>query len=422
VIDLHTLQSARWFAGKHRRVAAVSEVGAFAVGEGGRAAPALRIAEVAYAEGGAPERYLLPDAALGWGPLLRALRRGPLTAPAGRIELRAGPALEDLSPAAGAPERVPSTDQSNTLVTIGDRLLIKAYRKLEPGVHPEIELGAALTGTGAPVPAHAGSLHLVAPDGTDTAIALLQEFVDGAVSGWEPPIEAVAAQLRAGEAASPAAAQPYAEAGVAAAALHGALAERFGLHPAAPEAGAARREAAEVVLDEAAALDPSAAAVGPEVRRRLGALERAAGTPTGRIHGDLHYAQLLRSPGHVLIIDLEGDPTTPLAARRATDTPLRDLAALLRSIDHLGTAAARRAPGTDPQPFIDAASTAALDAYQARAGAPVDRPLLAALELAAECRELVYAHRTLPEWAYAPQAGLRRLLQRPQEPEEHREP
>jgi maltokinase len=127
-----------------------------------------------------------------------------------------------------------------------------------------------------------------------------------------------------------------------------------------------------------------------------------------RIHGDLHFAQFLRTPDRTLVIDLEGDPTAPLAERRRPDTPLRDVAALLRSIDHIGTAAARRAAGTDPEPFIAAASEAALEAY-----GPVDRPLLDALELAAECRELVYAHRVVPEWVYAPQAGLRRLLQRP---------
>jgi maltokinase len=111
-------------------------------------------------------------------------------------------------------------------------------------------------------------------------------------------------------------------------------------------------------------------------------------------------------------VDLEGDPTAPLAARRRPDTPLRDVAALLRSIDHIGTAAARRAGDADPETFIAAAGAAALAAYEDRTGSAVDRALLAALELAGECRELVYAHRVVPEWAYAPRAGLRRLLDR----------
>jgi maltokinase len=412
VIDLHDLQEARWFAGKHRRVAAVAEVGAF--GAGG----ALTLAEVTYGDGGAAERYLLLSDGLCWGALLGALREAPFIGPAGRIELRATPALATLSPATGAPEHVPSTDQSNTLVVVDERLLIKAYRKLEAGIHPEIELGAALAGTSAPVPTHAGSLHHIAPDGSDTAIALLQEFVGGAVSGWEAPIEATAAHLHDGDHAL----DPYAAAGTAAASLHAALRHRFGTHPAPANTGTTWRAVAEAALDEAAALDPDAAAAAPAIRRRLAALDHATATPLHRIHGDLHFAQLLRTPARTLIIDLEGDPTAPLAARRAPDTPLRDLAALLRSIDHIGTAAARRAPGTDPTTFIAVATAAACDAYEHRAGAPVDRPLLAALELAAECRELVYAHRTVPEWAYAPRAGLRRLLQEPQEPEERPAP
>jgi predicted trehalose synthase len=181
-------------------------------------------------------------------------------------------------------------------------------------------------------------------------------------------------------------------------------------------------------LAEAERLEPRAAVAAPEIRARLTALaapgeaETAGGTvgtaaPRAarltRVHGDLHFAQFLRTADRTLIVDLEGDPTAPLARRRRPDTPLRDLAALLRSIDHIGTAASRRAERTDPQPFVAAASAATLDAYNNATGTPADLPLLAALELASELRELVYAHRVVPEWAYAPQAGLDRLLQRP---------
>ncbi|MCW2983882.1 MAG: trehalose synthase, partial [Conexibacter sp.] len=217
-IDVEALREARWFAGKDRRIDGARVVATFAGG-------ALRVAEVSYARHGAAERYLLLAEDLAWTPLLAALRSGALASASGRIELRASdPELL----AAQGPERVPSTDQSNTLVTIGDRLLIKAYRKLEAGVHPEVELGAALRGTGAPVPRHAGSLHWIAPDGSETAIALLQEFLGGAASGWEEPIEAAAAHLRPGTAASDGASTPYAEAGAAAGALHAALARRLG--------------------------------------------------------------------------------------------------------------------------------------------------------------------------------------------------
>jgi predicted trehalose synthase len=410
-IDLDAVRAARWFAGKARTITGARTVATPAGG-------ALRIAEIAYASG-PPERYLLIAEEADWAEVLRA----------GDLELRVtDPALL----AARGAQRIPSTDQSNTLVTIDDALLVKAYRKLEAGVHPEVELGAALAGSGAPVPRHAGSLHW-----GDTAIALLQEFVPGAESGWEAPIAAVAAALRAGAGAGGATSEavlaPYARAGAATGALHAALAERLGTRrdPSAPARWLADATAA---LREAAALDDAAARAQETIAARLAALGGAATTgpaatlgrgrhpsggarPTapllGRVHGDLHYAQFLRvrAPDRLLIVDLEGDPTAPLADRRRPDTPLRDLAALLRSIDHIGTAGSRRAEWADPGAFIAAASDAAREAYEHATGAAVDRPLLAALELASECRELVYAHRVVPEWLYAPRAGLQRLLQ-----------
>jgi maltokinase len=394
-IDVEALREARLFAGKHRRIASVRAVADWAV---------LRVAEVAYEDAGASDRYLLLGADLRWAELLRA---GRVDGPAGRIELRASPMLKALLD--GDAEAIPSTDQSNTLVTVGRRLLVKAYRRLAPGVHPEVELNGALAGTPAPVPAFAGSLHWVAPDGTDTALALLQEFVPGAVSGWEAPIEAVAAGLRAGTFDT----DPYTLAGAATGALHAALASRLG---ASPDAGAPARwhDDALAILERAVALEPLAAAAEPELRERLAALTAPRAAPRlTRVHGDLHFAQFLRTPDRTLIVDLEGDPTASLSARRRADTPLRDLAALLRSIDHIGTAASRRAAGAAPDAFIAAASRAALDAYNDATGTPADPALLAALELTSELRELVYAHTVLPEWAYAPQAGLMRLLQQP---------
>jgi maltokinase len=110
------------------------------------------------------------------------------------------------------------------------------------------------------------------------------------------------------------------------------------------------------------------------------------------------------------VIDFEGDPLRPLAERRRPDTPLRDLAGLLRSADHVGSAASRRACEADPSAWIAAAADAVHTGYAETAPVPVDRALLAALELAKECAELVYALRVLPEWLYAPRLGLRRLL------------
>jgi trehalose synthase-fused probable maltokinase len=375
----------------------------------------LTIVDVRYADAagpggppaGAAERYLLGPEELRWAPLLARLGAGPLDGDGGRLELRATPALEAL--AGGEGERVPATDQTNTLVVLGERLLVKAYRRLHAGPHPEVELLGALAGRGAPVPELAGSIHWVDAAGEDTAVALLQAFVPGAEDGWEAPIERAAAALRAGP---PYDAGEWAAAGRAAGRLHAALADAFGTAPATAEHLARWRADAEAFLAEAAGADPEAAAAAPAVRERLAAFERLSPPPLTRIHGDLHVAQLLRAgDGEPLVIDFEGDPLRPLAARRAPDTPLRDLAGLLRSADHAGSAASRRADGAAPEAWIAAATEAALAGYAESAPVAVDRELLAALELAKECAELVYALRVLPEWLYAPRLGLRRLLE-----------
>jgi maltokinase len=200
----------------------------------------------------------------------------------------------------------------------------------------------------------------------------------------------------------------YRELGCCAAGLRDALGQALGRVPAPPGTGARWHEEAMTVLAGAAAAD--AVAGDPRILERLAGLRSAADSELARVHGDLHVAQILRTPDALRVIDFEGDPTLPLPARRRRDTPLRDLACLLRSVDHVGQAAARRAPGSDAaakERWIRAASTGVLEGW----GEPVDAVLLHALEVAKACQELVYASRVLPEWAYAPRAGLRRLLE-----------
>jgi maltokinase len=371
------------------------------------AAAGLRLRDVRYADGGA-ERYLDVPSGFVWADLLSALRAGPMSGSDGTLELRRGPALDGLAIGAGR-QRVPATDQSNTLVVIDERLLVKAYRRLEPGPNAEVEVLTALAGHEAPVPPFAGSIHWVAGDGTDTAIALLQGFVSGADDGWEGPAERVAAALAEGP---PYDMAEWRAAGVVTAKLHAALVDAFGLldHGGAEDLAGWRAEA-EAALEVAGRDDAHLGAVAPAVRGRLAALDRIAAPAVTRIHGDLHVAQLLRTDDALLVIDFEGDPIRPLAARRRLSTPLWDVATLLRCLDHLGSAAARRDVDVEPDAWIEAATAAALDAYCARSPLPVDRELVTVLELAKECMEFVYAVRYLPEWLYAPRAGIRRLLE-----------
>jgi maltokinase len=220
----------------------------------------------------------------------------------------------------------------------------------------------------------------------------------------------VGAALRAGPP------YPMAEwetAGATTAALHLALARAF------PSGAGARddldrwRDEAVAALEDIGRADPEVAAIIPAARERLAVLDRLAPPPVTRIHGDLHVAQMLRAGGAVLVIDFEGDPIRPLVDRRRPATPLYDLACLLRSLDHVGSAASKTDADPAPDAWIAEACAATAAAYEAGTGTPLDRDLLAALELVKECTEFVYAARFLPGWTYAPRNGMRRLLQRP---------
>jgi len=361
---------------------------------------------------------------------------------------RTSPGFADLWPAgAGGVEAADESplgrDQSNTSVVIGGRLLLKGYRRIQPGLNPDLELTAYLSEDAAfpGVPRLAGWAEAVTRDGGVATVAMLQAFVADAEDVYEKTAEQLAALIAAPGSVSMEWATELAEdLGILVAGLHAALAtppeEAVDLAPRPAthdELKAWRLDAhrqLNLALPAVAAVDPQA---GAELKRdaaaiaaRVSRFEAVATTPlVMRIHADLHLGQLLVAEDGYRVIDFEGEPLRSIEDRQRLDSPLRDVASLLRSLDHVARSARRRAerqaggrierPGLDIDAWIERARERFLAAYAMglrRSGAPftLDLDLLDAFEVAKEAYEFVYAATVLPSWLWAPREGMRWLL------------
>jgi maltose alpha-D-glucosyltransferase/alpha-amylase len=350
---------------------------------------------------------------------------------------------EPASTVAGAPERALGRDQSNTSVVLGERILLKGYRRIHAGLNPDLELTAYLSEEAQfpGVPRLAGWAEVVTRESGASTVAMLQAFVADAEDVYEKTADFLAALIAApGTVSLEWAAELAADLGTLVAGLHAALATP---PPDAPDL--APREATRdelrawrtdahrqlnLAIQAVAAVDR---AVADELRdeasaitARVSRFEAVATAPlVMRIHADLHLGQVLVGDDGYRVIDFEGEPLRTIEERRRPDSPLRDVASLLRSLDHVARSARRRAeagtggpierPGLDIEAWIERARARFLAAYAdglRRSGAPivVDLDLLDAFEVAKESYEFLYAATVLPSWLWAPRDGMRWLL------------
>lgn len=484
----------RWFRGKARRPTGARLRDLVGLGAAatpgdptrGAGAGAVAIVEVAYADGGEPEPYVIglvcvdavraaeldrerPNARIARLSTGEGLVDGLATGEVGlalwrlmgergagvRYGMNGGrlqgldvgrrsfarPHVVGSEDPGRAPVRVPEVEQTNSILVLGAEVLLKVYRQVTDGPNPELELGGFLTECCRPpiVPEVLGALAYVPgdPSNRELSLAIAHAFVANEGDAWSVVLRLLTPALgqALGESSAVSAGRgPAAEAraegrlqarmeawieastrdplampGAALAAaigrrtggLHLALASAeplvtaFAIEPFTDEdrralatrtlgmleaqlaALAARRErlppAAATVARRLA--EPEAAAAARALADRF-AHPRPPGVAAAlarlvklRLHGDLHLGQVLVRGDDVMIIDFEGEPSRPLAERRAKGSPFRDLMGMARSFDYAAESAAR----------AYAAESAARGASTALAGAAPARARLRAL-------------------------------------------
>jgi predicted trehalose synthase len=314
-------------------------------------------------------------------------------------------------------------EQSNSSVVFGEALILKAFRRVEPGVNPELELLRFLSERGFPHIAPLAGWYEFEGRLIDATLGILQEYVAGARDGWELALEELAGdpegllgRLR--------------DLGQVTAALHNALGSDSSdpaFSPDQPSQEALSLLTADVDEQiERIFLDlPDSEAVAPisgrgqDVRERLAALSSiGAGGRVIRTHGDLHLGQTMLSDRGWVILDFEGEPARSLPERRRKRSPLRDVAGMLRSFSYVTAGAEILRGVAAPEGWEERARAAFLDGYFERIDAGLlppgeapTRQLLAVFELEKAVYELRYELNNRPDWVAIPVAGVVRLLE-----------
>jgi maltose alpha-D-glucosyltransferase/alpha-amylase len=410
---------------------------------------------LAFGAGSSPEFALTVLEAMRDGRELRMK-------PGGTLRFSATSLFPDEVAAEPADVKRLSGEQSNTSIAIGERMVLKLYRRIQAGTHPEVEVGRFLTEVAGfqNTPPTLGSAEIVAEDGTTSAVAILQTFVRNQGDAWALTMSQLTRELDT-LAFAPAEEdvsleevfapyQRYAEIlGRRTGEMHVAFATptedaAFAVEPLTEDdvavAAADARDQAERAFAALGRLTnisgPSRDLVDALLARReacLSLVGSLAAEPKGavktRIHGDYHLGQVLIVQDDVMIVDFEGEPSRPAEERRAKASPLRDVAGMLRSFAYAADSATREVANRLPESAPRIAALAAewlrqseasfLKAYEDAAdGSQVwvaddeSRTRLMRLHLLGKALyEVNYEANNRPDWIETPIRGVLSILE-----------
>ena len=432
----------RWFGAKSREISHVNVIGAPVISER-EPMLALAVVEIRF-HAGTHELYHVPvgfrrewhdpittvdgwqaydalaDPELARDLLARMRKNEDIAGGEAIVQFRwtgaAGDAVRDVRPM--------GAEQSNTSLVFDDAIVLKAYRRIEAGVNPELELLRFLTDRGFPSIASLEGWAAYVGTPLEATLCIVQNFVRGEGDGWEVALELLASgrgddvidRLRllgettgamhtvlASDATDPTFApeEPSTEAlGLLTASVDEEIEELFVSLPDLPEL--------EPILGR-----------GEEVREQLRGLTHAGDVgKVIRTHSDYHLGQAMWADGGWVILDFEGEPARAIIERRRKRSPLRDVAGMLRSFAYAASAAELERGVAPPDGWEQRARDAFLLGYLDEvdpalipSGSSLER-LLSVFELEKAVYELRYELDNRPDWVRIPVAGIVRLLER----------
>jgi trehalose synthase-fused probable maltokinase len=321
------------------------------------------------------------------------------------------------------PVRLMGVEQSNSSIVFDERLVLKVFRKLEPGVNPELEMLRFLTAREFSNIAPLRGWYEYEGHALTATLGVAQDFLPDAIGGWELALEEI-----------PTDPERFLERlgglGEVTAQMHNVLASdasdpAFSPEEPSNESLSLLTATVDEDIERIFVRLPDDAPVGPiagrgqDVRERLAARSQLG--VSGRVvrtHGDYHLGQTLCTPERWVILDFEGEPARPLPERRQKRSVLRDVAGMLRSFAYVTSAVELQRGQAAPPDFEQRARERFLEHYLATIEPTLLPPgeaaisnLLSIYELEKAIYELQYELNHRPDWVAIPVAGIVRLLE-----------